>query len=102
MMMVALLLRPWDVGLSNVFLTPRMLTDDLYNYSRGIHCVDNLQHATNFTHEILHDMCAAIAPEKSYLFASGKRAYLETAVWPQVQSKIRVITHTRDLGGQLN
>ena len=104
MMMVALLLRPWDVGLSSVLLIPRMLADDLYIYSRGMHCVENLQHALNFTHEILHDMGAAVAPKKSYLFASSKdaRTYLENVVWPHVQSKINVILHTRDLGGQLN
>ena len=71
MLVIGSLLKPWISMSRTLAVVPRMLADDLYIYARGINCAENLKAALNFTHAFLHDMGAAVAPKKSYVFASS-------------------------------
>jgi hypothetical protein len=60
--------------------------------------------ALDFTHEILQDMGAVVAPNKSFLFSNSSRTNKWFAVheWKVIKSKIPVVKHGRDLGGSFN
>lgn len=74
MMLLALLLRPWTIAVDTVGAIPRVLADDLMILTSGINHLSKMQEAVNYTHQILQDMGATIAPQKSFLFSSEARA----------------------------
>ena len=65
--------------------------------------LSNFSKALNATHEYLHLMGAKVAPDKSYNFASCKKArsWLKNTLWKHIDSGIEVIQDFRYLGAHL-
>ena len=62
------------------------------------------RHFSNFTMVPLHDLGGRIAPLKSKIFAtvSDHRRWLQTYIWPALNTNITMVQHMRDLGAFLN
>lgn len=104
MMIVALIMRPW-VMLTRCFdVVCYILADDVLITATGDHMYDNFVKALNATQEYLQEMGAGVAPDKSFNFASHRRAraWLEQTLWSNIGQGIEVIQDFRYLGGHLS
>jgi len=104
MMFVALLLRPW-IFLAKYFgAIPRILADDILIITTAKGHLQSFTATLNATHLYLHNIGARVASNKSYNFSTSKlaRQSLAKHLWTNVDGKIAVITHGRDLGAHFN
>ena len=104
MAMVALIMRPWiaimrTVGDVRCFI----LADDVLILARGDNMLGQFAKALNATHDFLQQMGAKVAPNKSYNFASGRKAatWLRETTWEFIDATIEVVTDLRYLGAHL-
>ena len=104
MTIVALIMMPWIMIMRTYAgISCFILADDVLILGTGIKMVSNFAKALDATHEYLHLMGAKVAPDKSYNFASCKKArgWLRTTLWKRIDSGIEVIQDFRYLGARL-
>ena len=84
-------------------VTCYLLADDVLIIGTGMKMLTRLAGALNATHRYLHHMGAKVAPDKSYSFASCKKArnWLNETMWKHIDSSIHVITDFRYLSAHL-
>ena len=101
---VALIMRPWIINMRK-FSRIRcfILADDVLILGTGVKMLSKFAGALNATHRYLHLMGAKAAPDKSYNFASCKKArnWLKETMWKHIDSSIHVITDSQYLGAHL-
>eukprot|EP00973_Karenia_brevis_P049247 6830896-Karenia_brevis.AAC.1 len=85
-------------------VVPRALADDVLLTSSGDCALTLFTLAFTATLEHLTNSGGRLAPAKSVLMAtsSAHRAWLSQRHWPIVDTTIRVVTNTRDLGSHIN
>ena len=101
---VARIMRPWIITMRKFAgLTCYILADDVLIIGTGMKMFTKFAGALNATHRYLHHMGAKVAPDKSYNFASCKKArnWLNETMWKHIDSSIHVITDFRYLGTHL-
>ena len=104
MTVVALIMRPWIMIMRTYAgISCFILADDVLILGTGLKMLSNFSKALNATHEYLHLMGAKVAPDKSYNFASCKKArsWLKNTLWKHIDSGIEVIQDFRYLGAHL-
>ena len=104
MTVVALIMRPWIMIMRTYGgISCFILADDVLILGAGMKMVSNFAKALDATHQYLHLMGAKVAPDKSYNFASCKKArsWLRTTLWKHIDSGIEVIQDFRYLGAHL-
>ena len=75
MTMVALIMRSWILEMRNyIGISCYILAEDVLIISTGMKMASTFAKALNPTHKYLHKMGAKVAPDKSYNFASSKKA----------------------------
>ena len=104
MIFIALLLRPWSLQISEFGAIARTLADDLLVLVSGHRVLSVFTHVFHLTMVHLHDLGGKIAPTKSKIFATlaDHRRWLQTYMWPALNTNIDVVQHMRDLGASLN
>ena len=102
--MVAFITRPWIIIMRKyVGVTCYILADDVLLIGTGMKMISKFAGALTATHRYLHLMGATVAPDKSYNFASCKKArsWRKETMWKHIDSSIHVITDFRYLGAHL-
>ena len=104
MVCVALFLRPVVMQARHFNTKLRILADDLLLMTIGKLALRRFALVFNLVMIHLVDLGGKIAPDKSKLFSTMEtyRQWLATYQWPSINSTIRVFTHFRDLGSQIN
>ena len=104
MAMVALIMRPW-IAIMRTFVDVRcfILADDVLILALGENMLGQFAKALNATHDFLQQMGAKVAPNKSYNFASGRKAanWLRQTTWDFIGATIEVVIDLRYLGAHL-
>jgi len=97
-------MRPWiaimrTIGDVRCFI----LADDVLILALGENMLGQFAKALNSTHDFLQQMGAKVAPNKSYNFASGRKAvaWLRETTWEFIDATIEVVTDLRYLGAHL-
>ena len=104
MMFTALIMRPWILQMRRMEAKGRILADDILVKAEGDHHYATFEDAYDRTHKYLHSMGAKVAPAKSFVFSTDRKARgrLANKVWPELHATVPVVLHTRDLGSHLN
>lgn len=105
MTFVALLMRPRIIAMRGVRgVKCFILADDVLVLAQGKTMVGAAAEAINKTHEILLDMGAKPAADKSYNFTTFKegRGWMEQTYWHHLQETIPVMKDFRYLGAHLS
>ena len=101
MLMVAFMFKPWVNMIVSVRVVPRVLADDILVAAHGTFHAQAFDTGFRTTLQYVHDIGAAIAPDKSYLISTNRvtRKSLRLIQWPQLGGEtIPVRLHVRDLG----
>ena len=105
MAVVALLMRPWVIMMRAIpGVKCFILADDVLIIAKGKHMERAAADALNGTHEILKDMGARVAADKSFNFATTKEAreWMENTWWDHLDDGIPVVNDFRYLGAHLS
>ena len=103
MTLIALLMRPWILHMRDNQLTPRVLADDLYiSASRDNHA-NNTTKGMQLSRTYFHDIGAKVADNKCFLASTcpTTRQQLRKLTWDTKGTKLKVVTHFRDLGAHV-
>ena len=104
MMLVAFIMRPWIIEMRGLHAKGRVLADEILVTSTGPDHEQVFRKAFEATHRYLHRMGARLAPKKSFIFSTEKavRSALARHRWSELDTRIEVVQHTRDLGSHVN
>jgi len=83
---------------------PRVLADDSMVSISGADSLERFKHISEATIKYCEDLGARVAPDKSFTFSSDKKvkANLKQHIWKSINKKLKVLSHTRDLGTHLS
>ena len=105
MLMVAFLFRPWVNMVKTMSATPRILADDILVAAHGPTHFDTFTASFESTLTYIHDIGAAVAPDKSFLLSTNRvtRRSLRQLQWQAIGgAQIPVRLHVRDLGTHIS
>ena len=103
MTLIALLMKPWISYMRQEQLTPRVLADDLFIYATREQHASKAAVGMRLSREYFVDIGAQVADSKCFLASTcpDTRQKLRQMVWDNRGTKIKVVTHFRDLGAHV-
>ena len=105
MTLTALMVRPWIIQVQKRGAIPRVLADDLHLVAAGETHYENYMKSISDSHMFITTDGGRITASKSYAYSTDKRTRkrLHNTGYDILQhAKVPVVTHCRDLGGQLS
>ena len=103
MTLIALLMRPWILHMRANHLTPRVLADDLFiSASRKDHA-NTATKGMQLSRAYFKDIGAKVADNKCFLTTTcqSTRHKLRKLTWDDRGTRLKVVTHFRDLGAHV-
>ena len=103
MMLIALLMRPWILHMRANLLTPRVLADDLFISASRTNHADTATKGMHMSRTFFNDIGAKVADNKCFLSTTCQvtRQKLRKLTWDDKGTKLKVVTHFRDLGAHV-